>query len=167
MAGRQNVKDTSEIVDWLDRLIYGDNLLAIQALIAGDRLTGLPSMRGKIDLIYIDPPFDSRTNYRTTIHLPKLNIEQKPAVIEQFAYSDTWKNGTVSYLEMMVPRLYFMKELLSERGVICVHIGQQVSHYVKIILDEIFGRGLFLNEIIWRRRLGQSSAEKTSMKNRR
>lgn len=88
-------------------------MLAIQALIAGDRLTGLPSMRGKIDLIYIDPQFDSRTNYRTTIHLPKLDIEQKPAVIEQFAYSDTWKNGIASYLEMMVPRLYLMKELLS------------------------------------------------------
>ena len=114
-------------------------------------------------MIYVDPPFDSRTDYSTTIHLPKLDIEQKPAVIEQFAYSDTWKNGTASYLEMIIPRLYLMKELLSEKGVFCIHIGQQVSHYVKIILDEIFGRGFFLNEITWKRRLGQSNAERRIM----
>ncbi len=74
-----------------NRLIYGDNLLAMQALIAGDPATGLPSMRGKIDLIYIDPPFDRKADYRTKIHLPTTDIEQKPTVIEQFAYSDTWE----------------------------------------------------------------------------
>ena len=81
----------------LNRLIYGDNLLAMQALLAGDPATGLPSMRGKIDLIYIDPPFDSKADYRTKIHLPATDIEQKPSVIEQFAYSDTWKDGTKSF----------------------------------------------------------------------
>ena len=70
---------------FLNRLIYGDNLLAMQSLIAGDPDTGLPSMRGKIDLIYIDPPFDSKVDYRTRIHLPSVDIEQKPSVIEQFA----------------------------------------------------------------------------------
>ena len=88
--------------EFLNRLIYGDNLLAMQALLAGDSYTGLPSMRGKIDLIYIDPPFDSKADYRTKIHLPSVDIEQKPSVIEQFAYSDTWKDGTKSYLEMIV-----------------------------------------------------------------
>ena len=88
---------------WFNKLIYGDNLLAMQALLAGDETT--QSMRGKIDLIYIDPPYDSKADYRTKIELPGTNIEQKPTVIEQFAYKDTWKNGTASYLEMMVPRL--------------------------------------------------------------
>ena len=133
----------------LNRLIYGDNLLAMQALLAGDPATGLPSMRGKIDLIYIDPPFDSKADYRTKIHLPITDIEQKPSVIEQFAYSDTWKEGTKSYLEMIVPRLILMRELLSEQGSIYVHIDWHVGHYVKVIMDEIFGKGNFMNEIIW------------------
>ena len=79
---------------WLNRMIYGDNLLVMQALLAGDSSTGMPSLRDKVDLIYIDPPFDSKADYRTRVHLPSGDIEQRPAVIEQFAYSDTWKNGT-------------------------------------------------------------------------
>ena len=133
----------------LNRLIYGDNLLAMQALLAGDPATGLPSMRGKIDLIYIDPPFDSKADYRTKIKLPTTQIEQNPSVIEQFAYSDTWKEGTKSYLEMIVPRLVLMKELLSDQGSIYVHIDWHVGHYVKVIMDEIFGKDNFEREIIW------------------
>jgi len=142
---------TQENNEFLNRLIYGDNLLAMQALLAGDPETGLPSMRGKIDLIYIDPPFDSKADYRTKIHLPSVDIEQKPSVIEQFAYSDTWKDGTKSYLEMIVPRLVLMRELLSEQGSIYVHIDWHVGHYVKIILDEIFGKDNFRNEIVWKK----------------
>ena len=137
--------------EWLNRMIYGDNLLAMQALLAGDSLTGLSSMRGKIDLIYIDPPFDSKADYRTKIHLPNADIEQRPTVIEQFAYSDTWKNGTSSYLQMLVPRLILMRELLSEQGSIYVHIDWHVGHYVKVIMDEIFGRENFRNEVVWLR----------------
>ena len=144
----QNVK-TEDNNEFLNRLIYGDNLLAMQALLAGDPDTGLPSMRGKIDLIYIDPPFDSKADYRTKIHLPSVDIEQKPSVIEQFAYSDTWKDGTKSYLEMLVPRLFLMRELLSEQGSIYVHIDWHVGHYVKVIMDDIFGKDNFRNEIIW------------------
>ncbi len=135
----------------LNRLIYGDNLLAMQALLAGDPATGLPSMHGMIDLIYIDPPFDSKTDYRTKIHLPTTEIEQKPTVIEQFAYSDTWKDGTKSYLEMIVPRLVLMRELLNERGSIYVHIDWHVGHYLKVIMDEIFGYDNFVNEIVWKK----------------
>ncbi len=140
--------------DGLNRMIYGDNLLAMQALLAGDPATNTPSMRGKIDLIYIDPPFDSKADYRTKIHLPKIEIKQKPTVIEQFAYSDTWKEGTKSYLEMIVPRLILMKELLSEQGSIYVHIDWHVGHYVKVIMDDIFDRNNFRNEIIWKRAHG-------------
>ena len=77
---------------WTNRLIYGDNLLAMAALLAGDEDT--PSLRGKVDLIYIDPPFDSKADYRTKVLLPGVELEQKPSVIEQFAYSDTWSDGT-------------------------------------------------------------------------
>jgi adenine specific DNA methylase Mod len=146
----QDVK-TDNNSEFLNRLIYGDNLLAMQALLAGDPDTGLPSMRGKIDLIYIDPPFDSKADYRTKIHLPSVDIEQKLSVIEQFAYSDTWKDGTKSYLEMIVPRLIFIRELMSEKGSIYFHIDWHVGHYIKVIMDSIFGRENFRNEIILKR----------------
>lgn len=135
--------------EWHNRLIYGDNLLAMQALLAGDEASGLPSLRGKVDLIYIDPPFDSKADYRTKINLPGHDVQQKPTMIEQFAYADTWKDGTVSYLKMLYPRLVLMRELLSDKGSIYVHIDWHVGHYVKVLLDEIFGKENFQNEIIW------------------
>lgn len=143
----QNTQEVSK--DWINRLIYGDNLLAMQALLAGDEATGLPSMRGMIDLIYIDPPYDSKADYRTSVKLPGADLSQKPTVIEQFAYADTWKDGTVSYLKMLYPRLVLLKELLSEKGSIYLHIDWHVGHYVKILLDDVFGKDNFVNEIIW------------------
>ena len=134
---------------WMNRLVYGDNLLTMQALLAGDPQTGLPSLRGKVDLIYIDPPFDSKADYRTPITLPNTSFSQKPTVIEQFAYADTWEEGTISYLKMIYPRLVLMKELLSEKGSIYVHIDWHIGAYMKIILDDIFGKNRFLNEIMW------------------
>ena len=134
---------------WMNRLVYGDNLLTMQALLAGDPQTGLPSLRGKVDLIYIDPPFDSKADYRTKVVLPGLNLQQKPTIIEQFAYADTWEEGTISYLKMIYKRLVLMKELLSDKGTICVHIDWHVAAYVKLVMDEIFGKDKFRNEIIW------------------
>jgi adenine-specific DNA-methyltransferase len=131
-----------------NRLIYGDNLLAIAALLSGDDQN--PSMRGKVDLIYIDPPFDSKANYRTRIVLPGSTIDQKPTVLEQFAYSDTWSEGTASYLAMIAPRLVLMRELLSDTGSIYVHLDGHVGHYVKILMDELFGADNFVNEVVWR-----------------
>lgn len=132
-----------------NRLIYGDNLLSMQALLAGDESSGLESLRGKVNLIYIDPPFDSKADYRTKISLPHNQITQKPTTFEQFGYSDLWQKGTVSYLEYMYPRLVLMKELLSETGSIYVHIDWHVGHYIKILLDDIFGKENFRNEIVW------------------
>ena len=134
---------------WMNRLIYGDNLLAMQALLAGDAQTGLPSLRGKVDLIYIDPPFDSKADYRTKISLPGTDIQQKPTVLEQFAYADTWEQGTISYLRMIYPRLCLMRELLSEKGSIYVHIDWHICAYVKVLMDDIYGKDNFVNELIW------------------
>ena len=145
-AQQELVAGGAGLPDWRNRMIYGDNLLVMAALLAGDDTT--PSLRGKIDLIYIDPPFDSKADYRTKITLPGCELDQKPTVFEQFAYADTWKDGTASYLEMIVPRLCLMKELLSDRGSIYVHLDWHVGHYVKIAMDEIFGKGSFQNEII-------------------
>lgn len=139
--------DWEDATDGFNRLIYGDNLLAMAALLAGDAET--PSLRGKVDLIYIDPPFDSKADYRTKVTLPGTTIDQKPTVLEQFAYSDTWSNGTASYLAMITPRLILMRELLAPSGSIFVHLDWHVAHYVKIVLDEVFGKSNLRNEIIW------------------
>lgn len=159
---------------WTNRLIYGDNLLAMAALLAGDDTT--PSLRGKIDLIYIDPPFDSKADYRTKVLLPSpsgggaggeggsVELEQKPTVIEQFAYSDTWSDGTASYLAMMTPRLILMRELLADTGSIYVHLDWHVGHYVKVVLDEVFGKDRLLNEVIWHYQSGGRQEDAFSKK---
>lgn len=147
--------------DWRNRLIYGDNLHAMAALLAGDE--DILSLRGAVDLIYIDPPFDSKADYRTKVQLPGVEIEQRPTVIEQFAYSDTWSDGTASYLRMIVPRLILMRELLADTGSIYVHLDWHVGHYVKIALDEIFGKDLLRREIIWDR--GNPSGGKAGAQN--
>lgn len=147
---------------WFNRLVYGDNLLAMAALIAGDEQT--PSLRGKVDLIYIDPPFDSKADYRTKVTLPGVEIEQKPTVIEQFAYSDTWADGTASYLAMITPRLILMRELLADTGSIYVHLDWHVGHYVKIVMDEVFGKDHLLNEVIWHYQSGGRQEDAFSKK---
>ena len=162
LAIRANTENTPpHSLDWHNRLIYGDNLLAMQALLAGDEASSLPSMRGRIDLIYIDPPYDSKADYRTKIVLPGADIEQKPTILEQFAYADTWSGelghgdnkvevrGTLAYLRYMYPRLVLMRELLSEQGTLYVHVDWHVDSYVRVILDDIFGKDKLRNEIVW------------------
>ncbi len=160
-SGSENIGSSDKIDLEINRLIYGDNLLAMAAVITGDHNS--PPMRSKVDLIYIDPPFDSKADYRTKIVLDGTSVEQKPTAIEQFAYSDTWADGTASYLRMITPRLCLMKELLSNSGSIYVHLDWHVGHYVKIIMDEIFGRDRFRNDVIWHyeNKLGTGWAAKT------
>lgn len=157
MFQRERGSDIAEHHGADNALIYGDNLLAMAALIAGGSDKG--TLRNKVDFIYIDPPFDSKTDYRTKIVLPDSEIQQSPSVLEQFAYSDTWSDGTASYLQMITPRLALMRELLSDIGSIYIHIDRSVGPYVKIIADEIFGRYNFENEIIWRRTTSRGGSE--------
>ena len=148
---RQDLNPTT-----MNRLIYGDNLIAMGALLAGNETVA--SVRGKVDLIYIDPPYDSRADYRTNIELPGVELESRPTVIEQFAYGDTWQDGTSSYLSMLVPRLCLMRELLADTGSIYVHLDWHVGHYVKLAMDEIFGKEMFHNEVIWKSAPGHGDA---------
>jgi adenine-specific DNA-methyltransferase len=158
VARRAEHLRAGEDAGWTNRLIYGDNLLAMAALLAGDEQT--PSLRGKVDLIYIDPPFDSKADYRTKVTLPGVELEQRPTVMEQYAYSDTWSGGTASYLQMITPRLVLMRELLADTGSIYVHLDWHVGHYVKIVMDELFGKENFRNEIVWRRSYSHNDGNK-------
>ncbi|MGH6774307.1 site-specific DNA-methyltransferase [Brucella tritici] len=133
----------------INRLIYGDNLLAIAALLSNSGNN--KSIRESVDMIYIDPPFDSKMDYQTKINILGGDFHQKPTAIEQFAYSDTWHEGTKSYLESLTPLLYLLKECLSPKGSIYIHLGKTVSNYVKVVADNIFGADNFHNEITWKR----------------
>lgn len=140
--------------NWVNQFYQEDNLLVIEKLLK-------EGYRNRIDLIYIDPPFLTNANYQGRIVVK--NGEDKE-VIEHFAYSDTWENGLTSYLEMLFPRLYLMKELLSEKGSIYVHLDYRTVHYVKILMDEIFGRDNFMNEVIWSYKSGGASKKQYSRK---
>ena len=137
----------------VNRLIWGDNLLAMQALLN-------QGYEGEINLIYIDPPFDSKADYSHKIKLGETEFTKEPSVIERLAYKDTWAGGTDSYLDMLYPRLQLMKRLLAPDGSIYVHLDWHVGHYVKVMMDEIFGKQNFVNEIVWHYRRWSAPSSK-------
>jgi DNA modification methylase len=126
---------------WKNRLIWGDNLLVMGSL--------LKEFSGKINLIYIDPPFATGDDFSFEVHIGDQEITKEPSAMEVKAYRDTWGKGMQSYLQMMYDRLVVMKELLADNGSIFVHLDYRVVHYIKIIMDEIFGKENLRNEIVW------------------
>ena len=128
--------------NWKNRLIWGDNLLIMGSL--------LKEYAGKINLIYIDPPFATGDDFSFTVNIgDQAEITKEPSALEVKAYRDTWGKGMQSYLQMMYDRLVLMKELLADDGTIYLHLDPKVSHYLKTLMDEVFGKENFRNEIIW------------------
>jgi len=152
-----------------NRLIWtNDNLVALKTLLdEKDPISGEYKYRNKIDLIYIDPPFMVQNDFvaQNTIDID-IDTEEgvasvkEPTIIETIAYKDTWQHGLDSFLQMMRERLELMKELLSPTGSIYLHLDWHTSHYVKVLMDEIFDYSLFRNEIIWRRVYAHNDAGK-------
>lgn len=128
---------------WRNKLIWGDNLLVMRSL--------LRDLAGKIDLIYIDPPFATGSTFSFPVEIGdhRQQAEKAPSIIEERAYNDTWGEGVASWLAMIHPRLVLMRDLLSEKGSIFVHMDQHMNSYLRLLLDEVFGRDHFRNEIIW------------------
>jgi len=128
---------------WKNKLIWGDNLLAMGSL--------LEKFAGKIDMIYIDPPFGTGVDFSFTTQVgeKEIEVEKDQSIIEEKAYRDTWGKGTDSYLDMMYSRLSIIRQLLSPTGTLYVHIDWTVGHYLKLVLDDILGVQNFRNEIIW------------------
>ncbi len=133
---------------WRNRLIWGDNVHVLATL--ADELAG------EVDLVYIDPPFDSRQDYKVRIAVGEGDVgaDQELAkissVVEEKAYRDTWGKGVESYLQMLYSRLVLLRELLSERGSLFLHLAPNVSHLARV-LDEVFGAENFRAEIVWQR----------------
>ena len=135
-------------------LFHGDNKEILSTLL-------VQGFRGKIDLIYIDPPFASGADYVRTVALrgkkEKLEAEGH-TIAEQVQYSDIWANDT--YLQFMYERLILMRELLSDNGSIYVHCDWRMNSYLRLVLDEIFGKSNFRNEIVWRKYGGHKNTAK-------
>jgi len=131
--------------DFRNMLIWGDNKLVMASL--------LKEYKGKIDLIYIDPPFNVDADFTLPVPIGEEQelVDKDQSTMEMIAYRDMWGKGTDSYLFMMFERLVIMKDLLKDTGSIFVHCDWRVNYYLRSILDEIFGIDNFRNEITWRR----------------
>ncbi len=142
---------------WTNQLALGDNAVFMK------NLAQQKDMAGKINMVYIDPPFFSKAKYDAVIKIDSAKGTSLPP-IKHLAYEDIWEKGLEEYLKMMAVRLYLIKDLLAEDGTVWVHLDWHVVHYVKILMDEIFGEKNFVNEIIWHYKSGGTSKKHFSRK---
>lgn len=124
---------------WINKIFWGDNLQVMSHL--------LKKFRGKIKLVYIDPPFDSKADYKKNIKLKGRQIQNDSNSFEEKQYTDIWAND--DYLQFIYERIVILRELLSDDGFIFVHCDWHQSHYIRLIMDDVFGSNNFRNEIIW------------------
>lgn len=124
---------------WINKIFWGDNLQVMSHL--------LKEFRGKVDLIYIDPPFDSKADYKKKISLRGQAVLNDSSSFEEKQYGDIWTND--EYLQFMYERLILLRELLSDTGCIYLHCDYHKVHYLRAIMDEVFGIENFQNEIVW------------------
>lgn len=133
-----------EVDGWRNKIFWGDNLQVMSHL--------LKEFRGKVDLIYIDPPYDSKAEYKRRVRMKGNVAESDQSSFEEKQYGDIWSND--EYLQFMYERLCIFRELLSPIGSIYVHCDWHRSHHIRCVLDEVFGPESFRNEIIWKIRGG-------------
>ena len=137
---------------WVNKLIWGDNKLVLSSLKNGPLREEI-ELAGGLKLVYIDPPFDVGADFSMDIEIGGGDggetFTKKPNVLEQIAYRDTWGKGADSFIAMIYERLILMRDLLADDGSIYVHCDWRVSAYLRLVLDEIFGKDNFRNEIIW------------------
>lgn len=140
-----------------NQLIHGDNLYVMEAL--------LETHSESLDLVYIDPPFATGSDFSAFLEVGNSSVKQKrKRSVKSVAYQDKWKKGVSSYLSMMHHRLQFIHQLLKPTGCLFLHCDWRVSAYLRLILDEIFGIEHFVNEIIWSYKSGGSSKKRFSRK---
>jgi DNA modification methylase len=143
----------NEVIE--NEVVWGDNLTYLIKLLEG-------GFRGKVELIYVDPPFYSKSNYEAVVRLE--SEEFPPVALKREAYQDSWKEGMDVYLKMLTLRFILMRELLSEKGCLWVHMDWHAVYHGKLLLDEIFGENYFVNEIIWQYKSGGTSKRRFSRK---
>ena len=149
--------------EWRNRLIWGDKKYVLPSLLA--------EFAGKVNLIYIDPPFDTGADFSFTATVPDdpesegddlFTFTKEPSIIEHKAYRDIWggaQSSLESYLKWFYECMVLMHELLHETGSIYVHLDWHVAHYAKVVMDEVFWQENFRNEIIWKRKGGSANPQ--------
>ncbi|MFH1661903.1 MAG: site-specific DNA-methyltransferase [Candidatus Falkowbacteria bacterium] len=142
-----------QVKGWTNKLIWGDNKLILSSLKNGPLRKQIEA-EGGLKLIYIDPPFDVGADFSMNIEIGDESFTKKPSVIEEIAYRDTWGKGADSFIAMIYERLKLMHGLLAKDGSIYVHCDWRVNSYMRLVLDEVFGKENFLNEIIWHYQAG-------------
>lgn len=135
---------------WTNKLIWGDNKLILSSLKAGALRQQIEDAGG-LKLIYIDPPFDVGADFSMDIEIGGETFHKEANLLEQIAYRDTWGRGADSFIAMLYERLILMRDLLAANGSIYVHCDWRVNSVIRLVLDEIFGRDYFKNEITWKR----------------
>ena len=137
-----------QLKGWTNKLIWGDNKLILSSLKNGPMREEIEK-QGGIKLIYIDPPFDVGADFSMDIEIGDETFTKEPNILEEIAYRDTWGMGADSFNSMIFERLYLISDILASDGCLYVHCDWRVSGYMRLILDEIFGKDNFRNEIIW------------------
>lgn len=137
-----------QLKGWTNKLIWGDNKLILSSLKNGPLRQEIQE-QGGIKLIYIDPPFDVGADFSMNIEVGEEEFTKKSGVLEELAYRDTWGKGADSFIAMIYERLSLMRDLLANDGSIYVHCDYRVNSYLRLIMDEIFGKDKFRNEVIW------------------
>ena len=136
----QHKESHGDAVDgWRNQLYWGDNLQVMGHL--------LRTFRGRVDLVYIDPPFDSKADYKKRIKLRGKKLSGDHTSFEEKQYTDIWTND--EYLQFMYERLTLLRELVAPTGCIYVHVDWHKNHHLRCMLDEVFGAERFVNEVIW------------------
>jgi adenine-specific DNA-methyltransferase len=148
-----------ETEQWRNRLIWGDKKYVLPSL--------LEEFAGQVNVIYIDPPFDTGADFSFAATVPdhpdtpeddSFVFTKQPSIIEQKAYRDTWGRGLESYLQWFNESVALLRDLLAETGTIYLHLDWRAVHYVKVLMDELFGDGNFVNEVVFKRRHAHSDA---------
>jgi adenine-specific DNA-methyltransferase len=135
---------------WSNKLIWGDNKLIISSLSRGPLRSEIEAAGG-LKLVYIDPPFDVGYDFSMDVQVGDESVTKEPSVIEQFAYRDTWGRDTESFASMIYERTRLIYDLLAPEGSIFVHCDWRTNHILRQILEEVFGKGNFRNELMWRK----------------
>jgi hypothetical protein len=140
-----------QLKGWTNKLIWGDNKLILSSLKNGPLREEIEK-QGGLKLIYIDPPFDVGADFSMDIQIGSGNktdtFTKKPNILEEIAYRDTWGKGADSFIAMIYERLILMRDLLAEDGSIYVHCDWRVNSYIRLALDEIFGKANWHSEIL-------------------
>jgi len=152
-----------QIKGWTNKLIWGDNKLILSSLKNGPLRQEIEA-QGGLKLIYIDPPFDVGADFSMDVEIGGETLTKRAGILEELAYRDTWGKGADSFISMIYERLALMRDLMADNGSIYVHCDWRVDGYVRMVLDEVFGRERHINEVIWLYKTGGASKDRWARK---